>query len=437
METLLERLLDSQLSGVRNEAIHAPTVTPSVTIERVELWNIRCFDELTVDLQSGSRLGGRWTCLAGINGSGKTAVLEAISLVLLGARLATDLGSGRLKRLRRRVGGVTQDSRIRATLMEGGDKRVVELSLKEAMIDPIAQTGTGEVAGDFWARQYQRVLLSFGATRNLSGASPHNPERVDVEVLRQLSLFEPHSQLAYAQTMYGKLKVTALFWELLKNLVGSVFPGELEVVMQGGRGGRVWFAMNDDLIEPQDLPDGYRSSVAWMTDLCATWVLKSPPGALDADPTRIDAVVLIDEIDLHLHPSLQRRIVPSLRKALPRVQWIVTTHSPMVISSFASEEIVILDREEPGGIRRVDREILGFSADDVYEWLMDTPPHSQAIDELAERALRGDDQQAAEDVSMLLSLSPEVGKDTARKLLERRKALGRQIAARRRGEPDS
>jgi predicted ATP-binding protein involved in virulence len=56
--------------------------------------------------------------------------------------------------------------------------------------------------------------------------------------------------------------------------------------------------------------------------------------------------VLIDEVDQHLHPGWQQRILPALRDAFPRVQFIVTTHSPEVLSTVESEQIRILERGE-------------------------------------------------------------------------------------------
>ncbi|MCP4655742.1 MAG: hypothetical protein GY856_10020, partial [bacterium] len=117
---------------------------------------------------------------------------------------------------------------------------------------------------------------------------------------------------------------------------------------------------------------------------------------------------------LHLHPAFQRSLVPRLRAALPNVQWIVTTHSPLILSSFDRAELVLLDRDSEGGIRRVDRQILGFSSDEVYRWLMDTSPHSTVIEEKLER---GDDK----DVAVLLYQSEDRDEVEARQALTRRR----------------
>jgi hypothetical protein len=163
-----------------------------------------------------------------------------------------------------------------------------------------------------------------------------------------------------------------------------------------------------------DLPDGYRSLVAWIADLCAFWCEKAPDLAASANPTDIHAIVLIDEIDLHLHPSLQRALVPRLRKTVPKVQWIVTTHSPLVLANFDANEIIALDRGSYGNIRELDRQILGFTADEIYEWLMGTRPGGVEIEE----ELRKSDEGAAKDqaeIASLMRVSPDTDREAARK----------------------
>ncbi len=176
--------------------------------------------------------------------------------------------------------------------------------------------------------------------------------------------------------------------------------------------GRIRFTVEEEPVEAIDLPDGFRSSVAWLADLCDIWCEKFPDVAANGKPEEIEAIVLIDEIDLHLHPSLQRTLVPRLREALPRVQWIATTHSPLVLSSFDSSEIVALDRKEPDGLRRLDRQILGFTTDQIYNWLMETPATSAAM----ETRLREADGSDASDEEMarLLEMSPDVDESQAR-----------------------
>ncbi len=107
----------------------------------------------------------------------------------------------------------------------------------------------------------------------------------------------------------------------LKQLLAAVLTGDLS---PGSHAERLTFDQDGTEVEALELPDGFRSTVAWLADLCAAWHETSEEVG-DGDPARIRGIVLLDEIDLHLHPSLQRSLVPRLRAALPQVQFFVTT----------------------------------------------------------------------------------------------------------------
>jgi len=89
------------------------------------------------------------------------------------------------------------------------------------------------------------------------------------------------------------------------------------------------------------------------------------------DPLQGQGIVIIDEIDLHLHPQWQRRIIPQLRKTFPNIQFIVTTHSPLVLESLDLDNIIVLDNGKiidpivsPKGreVGEILEEIMGESA---------------------------------------------------------------------------
>ncbi|MEY4731977.1 MAG: hypothetical protein RLZZ464_43 [Pseudomonadota bacterium] len=92
-----------------------------------------------------------------------------------------------------------------------------------------------------------------------------------------------------------------------------------------------------------ELSDGYRNVVAIAADLAIKAAMLNPQlaeRALELTP----GVVLIDELDLHLHPKWQRRVIGDLRRTFPMLQFICTTHSPFLIQSLRSgEELIVLD----------------------------------------------------------------------------------------------
>ena len=89
------------------------------------------------------------------------------------------------------------------------------------------------------------------------------------------------------------------------------------------------------------MSDGYKSTISLIGDIAYRMAVLNPQLGMDViDET--DGIVLIDEVDLHLHPAWQHRILGDLQEIFPKIQFIVTTHAPAVISSAKSENLVIL-----------------------------------------------------------------------------------------------
>ena len=87
---------------------------------------------------------------------------------------------------------------------------------------------------------------------------------------------------------------------------------------------------------------GYRAVLALAADLARRMAQGNPHRA---KPCACEAIVLIDEIDLHLHPAWQQRVLDDLLRTFPNTQFLVSTHSPQVLTSVKPERIVELSRE--------------------------------------------------------------------------------------------
>ncbi|NDV21537.1 AAA family ATPase [Desulfovibrio sp. JC022] len=93
-------------------------------------------------------------------------------------------------------------------------------------------------------------------------------------------------------------------------------------------------------------------------------------------------LIIIDEIDLHLHPKWQRRIVPALRETFPNCQFIITTHSPQVLSEVPAENIFSLYRDENGDIQYEKPELSqGLNSSEILQEVMDLPAFSPEFEE--------------------------------------------------------
>jgi hypothetical protein len=162
------------------------------------------------------------------------------------------------------------------------------------------------------------------------------------------ALFEKDMSLEYADLLRDVLMHT-------KQLV----PG-IEHIELRGRGG---VAKPEDLtnghrfvqrvagadlkLPARWLSHGYQSSLAWIADLVGQVMLEGGPGVAR---DKMEGLVLIDEIDLYLHPKWQVGLIHALRETLPNMQFIATTHSPILLSAFHREEVVMLDFDDEGNV---------------------------------------------------------------------------------------
>ena len=120
------------------------------------------------------------------------------------------------------------------------------------------------------------------------------------------------------------------------------------------------------------LSDGERGVLALVLDLARRLSQANP--SLDDPLSEGHAVVLIDEIDLHLHPKWQRQIVHNLTKTFPRCQFIATTHSPQVVASVEPDQVLLL---APNEVIHPDRS-LGMDSNWILRHLMEAEDRPEA-----------------------------------------------------------
>lgn len=119
-------------------------------------------------------------------------------------------------------------------------------------------------------------------------------------------------------------------------------------------------------------------------------------------------VLLIDEIELHLHPQWQRRVIPALQAAFPKLQLIVSTHAPAVLATVPNECVVVLDG---GKVLEGTPRVYGLDSNSILNGLMATPTLPDAIQARFDAlyALIDDDPAAAP--AAIDALAADVGSD--------------------------
>ena len=152
------------------------------------------------------------------------------------------------------------------------------------------------------------------------------------------------------------------------------------------------------------LSDGEKCMLALVGDLARRLSLLNTKRI---DPLQGEGVVLIDEIDLHLHPRWQRTVVASLERTFPNCQFIITTHSPQVIGELAAASVMLL---RDGSFRGHPERSLGLDSGEVLEELMDGQARNpQVAEELLMIRRDIDDDALAEAQALLETLKARVG----------------------------
>ena len=129
-------------------------------------------------------------------------------------------------------------------------------------------------------------------------------------------------------------------------------------------------------IHIDQLSSGERAYLVLLADLARRLQVIQP----DAELADIPGIVLIDEIDLHLHPNWQRLIVPTLTRIFKRCQFIVTTHSPQVLGEIKSGRILVLYQNRQGGIEcRRSRSAFGRDSNEILLDVLDSTDRDEDV----------------------------------------------------------
>lgn len=324
-------------------------------IKSIEFENIRCFSSLAVDLDRDV------TLLYGTNGAGKSTIITGLAAALavmpgVGAQLPfeerdlrvdTTGAGGPFRRERARAG------EVRVTLRLGATERTFGLGLALERGKLPVPTGAYETFQSTIQARVEKprstlpVLAIYSAQRSWRDAQHRDPlppgrlagyqgalvAGTDVAHLRAWWRDQDHRRKSDRKT--PTLDVVE---EAVQRFLGE------EVELPG-------YSLDEediviDMPETRarlclrELSDGYRGMIALVVDIARRMAQLNPDaggGALEHTP----GLVAIDELDLHLHPEWQRTVLPRLRAAFPRVQFVLTSHSPQVLASLDSNEEVL------------------------------------------------------------------------------------------------
>ena len=222
-------------------------------------------------------------------------------------------------------------------------------------------------------------VYAYGAARHLS---PSTLQASDESDDATVTLFSPYTGLLDANEWLlrvdylAKLQPDGPYYSQFRRVRGlliELLPDVSDIRIHVPRGKKpspasakaldqlVLFTTKDGDVPLSALSLGYQAMLAWLVDFAARMFEHYP----DSDnPLREPAVVLIDEIDLHLHPRWQQQIVAYLTDKFPRTQFVVTAHSPLVVQAAEDANLVLLRREG-------DHVVIDNQPENVHSWRVD------------------------------------------------------------------
>jgi predicted ATP-binding protein involved in virulence len=242
-----------------------------------------------------------------------------------------------------------------------------------------------------------------------------NEARRDRESLFAFSNNTPKAQFPDPQLSAVRMALN-LFMPDFKNLTVRRNPLRMEVEKNGVR------------LTVNQLSDGEKCLMAMVGDLARRMAIANP---LHNNPLEGEGIILIDEIDLHLHPKWQRMVIPKLGDVFPNCQFLISTHSPHVITHVQPESLFLLSMTSEGLEALRPAESYGKTVERVLEDLMGlntTRPSEvkEAINLIYEKIDLGNLQEAKDSIDQLekrIGEDPELVK--ANVLIKRKELIGK------------
>jgi predicted ATP-binding protein involved in virulence len=318
------------------------------------LTNYRGFEQATIDLDRPL------TVLFGVNGSGKSSVLNAL------ATAATNLYAYAYAN----VAGYWRFYADNHDIREGSDcaelsvdwtNADVSITVTEAFARD-QQSDARQPVGDVGAlyRAARALTIFYGSAREVAtdssafipvqrdnGQTPDRPELAtyDALVVGHLKFRTLFQWFKNREDTENELKVSRQDLTLedpqlaaVRRAVAGMLPGFSGLRIQRDPLHMV-ILKGDTLLAVDQLSDGERLLLALTADLARRLAITYADAP---DPLSGEAIVLIDEVELHLHPTWQRRVLGALRSTFPNCQFIVTTHSPQVLSEVPNDSVVLV-----------------------------------------------------------------------------------------------
>lgn len=422
-------------------------------LDTIQLENIKCFEHIAINFaQERNKPPRKMTVILGDNGTGKTTLLQAMALTLGGLQLVRIPFSKEVDDWAR-VGysrGLIHASIRPGKADQDAPNRNLRISYEVESTPPDNRSHISVLSGKngmtLKRTAYSRyttgwLACGYGPLRRFTSQRISLVE--DNKVSRLASLFGENEQLIPIEDWLIELDRRALIAEReqqpsndrrLVNLIAQtmlkILPSEnlaqlnsvnltdptsyIKVTAKGVQ----WLDSFGNWVTLSQLSDGYQSTMSWIGDLVSRLSYAFP----DADDLlEQEGVVLIDEVDIHLHPTWQRRILDQLRQTFPNIQFIVTTHSPLVAANAKEGELLVLKEEQDHVIVESVPSVQGWRADQILT--------SSLFDLETTRDPETEQQLVRYDELLALRASGELNADQTQELAVLEQVLEKKLPA--------
>ena len=401
-------------------------------VVRLELANVRAIEAAELRFRPGFNL------VVGVNGVGKTTVLDALAVCLSDMVRRANAHRSRVVRFEAgdiRMGAGALDV---ACCIENGEEnerhgyalhkprenaaprvkqagrpreQVHDTPEKAGFIGEAPRIATGnEPEGRPLAVLFStnRAVPSERAPAGRAAAGGVGAAFSSALSDRRLRLGELAAWMRARQALSAERPAVGRVLDAFDRAVTRFLPGyrNLRPDGAGERGGSLLIDRGGTTLPVKLLSDGERGVLAVVLDLTRRLAQANPK--MEDPAAEAEAVVLIDEIELHLHPEWQRRIVGNLTRTFPKCQFIATTHSPQIIGEVEHDRIHII----ADGQVYSPSHSFGVDSSRVLEEIMGTPPRTGTVNDLLSRISRtiGDDRYS-EARDLLNDLTNRLGED--------------------------
>lgn len=432
-------------------------------LEKLKLHNFRCYEKLEIDFNR------QLTVLVGKNGSGKTTVLEAIAIALgtwfVGFNIVNAKGiNKRTDPLRKAYQiGATDDVQTQFPVEIEAWGKIEEskdqiLHWKRELYTPTGTMTTKDAKEIVeYAAEYQKAISEGRTDIYLPMVAYYGTGRLwDYHRQKRTDVFKVSSRTnGYIDCLDGTANVKLMMdWFQIMTInkyqrqeenlesnpeLDTVYlamekcltnlSGYSDVKIRYNMGTQeldVYYSEQDKQrmrIPLNQLSDGYKGMISLVADIAYRMATLNPQLGTEV-LSKGDGVVLIDEVDLHLHPAWQQKVIDNLMNIFPKVQFIVSTHAPAIISSVKTDKLRILSNKE---VCMTANQVYGKDVNSVMKEIMGVNDRPDQFVELFEKFYRLLSEKKYDDAGDVLDKldeergyhDPEIAKCRVKLKLER------------------